>query len=481
MDLSTLSNDQLTALYQQQASPLASMSDDQLKAAYAASTKPQMGNAFSDIVPEIKNAASENIDAIKNMYGGTADNGVIQSQLDVGKGLLAIPALAASPITGALRSLIGHPLASTEHAIGSVIAPEIAAKDNPQEMYATAKGDVDTALAGLAPRGASPVGIKTGPAPTPTLAETKTAATEVYNNPAVRATPVAKPQLDSAAAKADADLRKGYFHPADEKPVFDVIDEVKNAGPWTTVNQLDDWSGRLGKLAKQTQMGQNGPEPTSTAAAAMKAKAHIDDLMAKVAPGWDTADANYSAFKSAQGLDKRAIKAQIRAEGGNGDFAARLKTSATQMLTNPRATRGLTASELEQLRTISKGTATQNTLSWFGDLLGNRLKHGVGTMIGGGTGTVSGGPIGGLVGAAVGAAGDAAVSGSLMGMRNALANRQARAMRATILSRSPLAQSRAPVSLPGPNPILSALINGQITIPQILGFGAIPARADQQQ
>src|SRR6185503_150138 len=139
------------------------------------------GNMFSDIVPEIKNAASENIDAIKNMYGGTADKGIIQKQLDVGKGLLAVPGLMASPITGAARSLLGHPLASAEHAVGSVIAPDIASKDNPQEMYATAKGDVDQAMMGLATRGASPAAIRTVPAPVPTAAELKSAATVGYD------------------------------------------------------------------------------------------------------------------------------------------------------------------------------------------------------------------------------------------------------------------------------------------------------------
>ena len=86
----------------------------------------------------------------------------------VGKGLMGIPALAVAPITGAARSLIGHPLATAEHTAGTIIAPEIAAKDNPDEMYRTAKEGVDTAMMGLRPAGAPvlrapPSGLPRGP------------------------------------------------------------------------------------------------------------------------------------------------------------------------------------------------------------------------------------------------------------------------------------------------------------------------------
>src|SRR5262245_55786188 len=56
------------------------------------------------------------------------------------------------------RSLIGHPMAELEHKVGEVIAPDIAAKDDPREMYEKAAHDVDVALGAMRPKGFSPKG-----------------------------------------------------------------------------------------------------------------------------------------------------------------------------------------------------------------------------------------------------------------------------------------------------------------------------------
>lgn len=66
-------------------------------------------------------------------------------------------------VTGAARSLLGHPLAQAEHSIGSVIAPDIAAKDNPQAMYETAANDAQDTISALGPRG----GLRRVPAAVP--------------------------------------------------------------------------------------------------------------------------------------------------------------------------------------------------------------------------------------------------------------------------------------------------------------------------
>lgn len=138
--------------------------------------------AIADIPAEIGNAASENIDAIKQGFTNKAEQGVIGGQIATGKGLLGIAGLAMSPLTGAARSLIGHPLADTEQAIGSLINPEVAARNNPQEVYERAKGGVDLAMEGLRPKGSfsavrtpgarsiayDPTGGMTPPTPPPT-------------------------------------------------------------------------------------------------------------------------------------------------------------------------------------------------------------------------------------------------------------------------------------------------------------------------
>lgn len=128
-----------------------------------AKSAPAWSDAITDIPSEIGRAASENWDTIKKGLSPSrqSEQGQFEHLGNTGKALLAIPALALSPVTGTARSLIGHPMAQLEHKVGEIIAPETAAKDDPQKMYETARGDVDTALAGAASRGprvASPAG-----------------------------------------------------------------------------------------------------------------------------------------------------------------------------------------------------------------------------------------------------------------------------------------------------------------------------------
>jgi hypothetical protein len=115
--------------------------------------QPKLSDAVTDIPSEVGKAASENIDTIKKGITDRGTKGPIEGLMDTGKAVLAIPGLLASPLTGAARSLIGHPMAQAEHAVGTLINPDVAAKDDPQKMYAAAKGDVDTAMSALASRG----------------------------------------------------------------------------------------------------------------------------------------------------------------------------------------------------------------------------------------------------------------------------------------------------------------------------------------
>lgn len=112
-------------------------------------------DAITDIPSEIKRTAGEHYDTIKHglFPGGQGQQGQFERFLNTGKAVAAVPGLLASPLTGAARSLIGHPMAKVEHAIGTVINPEVAAKDDPAKMYDTARGDVDLAMSAMAPKG----------------------------------------------------------------------------------------------------------------------------------------------------------------------------------------------------------------------------------------------------------------------------------------------------------------------------------------
>jgi len=120
-----------------------------------AKSKFALSDAVTDIPHEIARTAGENIDAIKKglLPSGQGGRSQLENLGNAAKGILAVPALALSPLTGTAKSLLGHSLAQAEHAAGTLIAPEIAAKDDPQKMYDVARGDVDTALSAAGSRG----------------------------------------------------------------------------------------------------------------------------------------------------------------------------------------------------------------------------------------------------------------------------------------------------------------------------------------
>lgn len=149
--------------------------------------------AITDIPHEIYQAGAESIGGVKNMWDtmqarhaeaskkpffdpSTALDS-LKDVADVGKGVVSAAALPAAPLVGTARSSIGHPMADAEHIVGSIINPDVAAKDDPNKMYAAAKGDVDLALSAARPRGFTAKGpVSTPPPVAPeALANTDTA------------------------------------------------------------------------------------------------------------------------------------------------------------------------------------------------------------------------------------------------------------------------------------------------------------------
>ena len=140
------------------------------------------GQAITDIPSEIGKEASSAWSGITDL-SKRAEQGPIEGMLTTGKAALSVPRLLASPITGAARSLIGHPMANLEHQAGELINPAVAEKDNPSQMYEQAKQDVDTAMSAARPAGTigKPPGSSyefTPPPPKPCLLYTSDAADE---------------------------------------------------------------------------------------------------------------------------------------------------------------------------------------------------------------------------------------------------------------------------------------------------------------
>ncbi|MBR0868934.1 hypothetical protein JQ633_01080 [Bradyrhizobium tropiciagri] len=382
--------------------------------------------AIADVPGEIKSAAGSAIDkiaALRNRGG----QGPIEGLMTTGRAVLAVPELAMSPVTGAARSLIGHPMADLQHKVGELIAPDIAAKDDPQKMYETAKGDVDLAMAGA--RAGTP---KAPTVTTPSVQELKAASEAAYKSPEVLGLEVKPSAYTTYSTRTQQALNQEGFDDIVAPKTFQLLQRIEKApeGSVVTGQNINSLRKTLGKLA-----GSN--DPTERAAASF-AIDHLDDFIPNIARsdiiGGDAAAAaakleeargNWSAAKQAEKLDKKIVKAEMQADTSNSgmNLENRIRSQMGRVAIDEREARGLNASEIEQARKIAQGTRLQNALRTAGNVLGG----------GGGLGAVvTGIPSAGLA---------PAVGFALKLLSNGLTMRQAEGLSTAVRMRAPLASS----------------------------------------
>lgn len=322
---------------------------------------PSLSDAVTDIPAEIGRTAGANIDAMKNL-SGRGSKGSIEGLMDTGRAALAVPGLLMSPITGAARSLIGHPMAQAEHAVGTMINPAVAAKDNPQQMYQNAAGDVETALSGAMPGRASPVKV-----PSPPIADLKASATRVYDSPAIKSIDIPAPDAAALGAKIQNELARDGARPTTGNAPA-TLAEVNNLTPPPGVQSVKVDDLRSARRALNVAAGQRDPltgAPTPDARYATQAIGHIDAFLDGLAPELKTANADYSAAKGAERLDYRMAKAEHRAaRSGTGGNLENVMRQEADKISN----RGLTAEEQAARDRIVMGSALRNTLRTTGKL-----------------------------------------------------------------------------------------------------------------
>lgn len=360
-----------------------------------------LSDAVTDIPAEVGRTFSSNLATFKE-GANRAGKGPIEGLMSTGKAALAVPGMLASPVTGALRSLIGHPMAQATHAIGNVIAPEIAAKDDPKKMYETAAGDVETALLGAKPS------VKSVPkAPVPTVDELKASSRAGYNNPEVAAVEVSPKPVANLSTKIESDLATKGFRdrPNQGKPVFEEIRDLVPPAGASSVRVADLHSARkaLGEIAKEVD---SVGKPTSNAAAATIAKNHLDEFLPNISQAdvlagdaarasaiMKESDANWRAAKKAEQVDLQLTRAERQAAkagmGGNIENSMRQRISA--ILDNPKRSAGFTSAEKQAMEDIVRGTKTRNALRSVGKLGvdgGLSLMLNTGAAIGSGGATI---------------------------------------------------------------------------------------------
>lgn len=495
-DYATMSDADLLALVQPKSAgasvDYSKMSDAELMKM----VQPQMGNAISDVVPEIKKAASENIEAIRGGLLNNPQKSAIGGLMDTGKGLLGIAGLVASPVTGAARSLIGHPLASATHAIGSVINPEIAAKDDPQQMYEHAKEGVDTAMMALAPRAASPAGMRPrGAPPTPSAGALKSDAVETFKNPEIKSIPIPPSDAAALAEKISSErLTEGFrpsagsapgtfaelknLRPPEPKPAsaLERLQAEMNREPVPTATEpiksisVDDIRAARSALNQRAKERALQGEPTPDAEAARRSIGEIDKFLDTIDPRLRAANANYSAGKMADTLEYRNIKAAHRAaKTGSG---SNIENTMRQEMDKIKD-RGLRPAEIAARDQITEGTFARNALRKIGKL---GFGDGLSTMYHAAAAIPTGG--------SSLAVGTAATVARKIG--EALTRREIRALSDQIRSRSPTAQAllaapRAPQTVTAQTRAIAAALLGGNRGQMPFAASVMPSHAEQNQ
>lgn len=419
---------------------------------------PAISDAVTDIPNEVKGAYTQ---AIQHLTGNSVNDlpgydkrtrgelGPLEGLARTGKQVLGIPELLAALPVGMARSVIGHLMSQGEHWVGSIIAPEQAAKDDPQKMYETAKGDVDTALSAAAPRKVSAIKV-----PAPTIAELKSAASGKagvpggYEGTELSSLEVKPTAISDYASKTRVALDAAGLDENLAPITHKMLTRLETVPPNATVtgNNIKSVRQLLGNAA-----GEPGKEGLAAKRALSALDEHIPKIEAKdvisgdpIAAGeaLDTANANFSAAQHAKTIDNKTIRAELRAAASNSghNVANAIRQRFADILNpeRPDLQRGFKPDELAMMDKIVRGTKTQNALREGGNYLGG----------GGGMGRLHvsalGASIGALfgpAGAAIGAAAPTALGAALKAMGNRSTIKSAEALSEAIRSRAPLASS----------------------------------------
>jgi hypothetical protein len=130
--------------------------------------------AFLRDVPKEIAAEAKSGAADVAALGRRGEMGAVEGFTSLPKAVLGAARVALSPITGAARSVIGHPVADIETAVGGLIDPDVAKqREQSGAAYEDAKKSVDTAMAAGRPGGVGP-----GLAPKPRVVVDTPALTE---------------------------------------------------------------------------------------------------------------------------------------------------------------------------------------------------------------------------------------------------------------------------------------------------------------
>lgn len=250
-----------------------------------------------------------------------------------------------------------------------------------------------------------PVAQSAREAVVPAAAELKAAATAGYKAPEVTGLEIKPTAINEWSQATKAKLTEHGLDDTQAAGTWKVLDKLEKApdGAVVTGQNIHSIRKTLGNAARE-KGADGGATPNAVAArsAIEDLDALIPNLAAKdvvkgdpaaAAAKWTEANANYTAFKQAQALDNKVQAAELRASSSNSgqNVANAIRQNVRQMYLNPKVSAGWSPEVGAAAKQIIEGTAGENTVRWFGNVMGGG--GGMGALLSGAIGgTLTGGP-----------------------------------------------------------------------------------------
>lgn len=351
-------------------------------------------------------------------------------------------ASTAAEVAGAIAMPLGKGGAVAQgFKGGAVYGAGSSEGDLTQRAGDAAVGGIIGGVAGKAVDAAGRAIAGRAPSAAPSINELRQEASRGYNSPAVKELELAPKAVSDAAVGIRARLdAEGFDEIIGTKAhaILKRLETVPEGATAVSGQNLRSIQKTLGKAAGSI-------DPQEKAAATMALR-EFNDFLENVPAGSvlrgsaddftsivKEANANYSAAKTAESIDKKVIQAETRAAAANSgmNVANTIRQRMADVTLNPKLNRGMRPEEVAMADRIARGTPTENLIRKAGNMTGGG--GGLGTLASAAAGI---GATGGPMGLALPAFGFA-----MRGIGNRMTLSQAEKLSEAIRSRAPLASA----------------------------------------
>lgn len=362
-----------------------------------------------------------------------------------------------------LPALIGGPETLATKFATRVAAPALASESAGQLTKGTAAEPFARVAGALAGGAGAAKAFAPKAIAAPTVEQLGDAAKTAYNHPTVAALELNPSSTAYTAGKITDGLNKSGFRELNAPQTYGLVKELKTPlGVTAKVADIQSVRTALGKVAG------NFANPIEQQAA-NKAIRGIDDYLANLKPFdvakgdakaaasiLNEAKGNYAAMKRSERFDSAEYRAELNAgsahSGGNINNATR--QAIKSILLSPTKRRGFSDEEIKMMEKVVKGTATGNAMRLVGKVLATTGMHGAGVL----AGSVAAAPHTGGLSLLAPVAGLAAKK-----IGNASTARAIRKLDDAIAMRSPLGASLPKVA-PSTSPLNVGLLSGLLEL-----------------